>query len=88
MSTPSTSGPLLATVACIAVGIVLALVGFNNARLIGGAVSAIGVIPAAWASWAGMQQKGQGSLVAALLLLFASLGVAALLIILWVVGKF
>ena len=48
-------------------------------------MAALGVVPACWAAWAGMQKETQASLGMALLLVFASLGVGGLLLLLRVV---
>lgn len=80
--TPRAQTPLLVSVAFVAAGVVIAaLGGITKGSLLGGAVSALGVVPAAWAAWAGMQKETQGSLAMALLLVFVSLGVGGLLII-------
>lgn len=81
----STTPALVATLACIAVGVIAAVIGHH---IIGAVVAALGVIPAAWGAWAGMQQETQGGLAASLALVFVSLGVAALLVVLGVVDWF
>lgn len=82
----STSAPLMVTLAFVIAGIVIAAVGgISNGSIIGGIVAGLGVIPACWGAWAGMQQETQGGLAASLGLVFVSLGVGAILIILRVV---
>ena len=78
--------PLLISAALVGAGLVIALLsGLTHGSLLGGVVAAAGAIPSAYAAWAGMQKETQTSLAAALGMLFASLGIGALLIILWVI---
>jgi len=85
-NSPRTQVPLLLTLALIAAGVIISAVGgIANGSLAGGIVAAIGVVPAGYAVWLGMQKQTQGSLGMALLLLFASLGVGAILLLLQVV---
>src|SRR5690349_9342151 len=56
--TPRAQTPLLASLALVALGVVIAAVGgITKGSLLGGAVSALGVVPAAWGAWAGMQKE-------------------------------
>jgi hypothetical protein len=48
-------------------------------------LAALGAVPALYGTWQGMQKETQGSLGMALLLVFASLAVGAVLILLRVV---
>jgi hypothetical protein len=78
--------PLLVSVGFIAAGVVIAAAGgLTSGSVVGGVVAGLGVIPSLWAVWAGMQQKTQTSLGLAVVLVFASLGVGAILILLRVV---
>jgi len=74
---------LAITAAFILVGLVIAAMsGLGSGSIAGGVIAGLGVIPACWGAWVGMQQETQGSLALSLLLAFASLGVGALLIVL------
>jgi len=86
MGRPASTPPLIATLAFIFAGLIIALVGgIGSGSIAGGIVAGLGVIPACWGAWTGMQQETQGGLAMALGLVFVSLGVAAILIILRVV---
>lgn len=78
--------PMFVSLALIIAGVAIAAVGgLTSGSVIGGVVALVGAVPAAWAAWAGMQKETQASLGMALLALFASLGVGAILILLKVV---
>jgi len=78
--------PLLISLGLVAAGVLIAaLGGITAGSILGGVVAALGVVPAAWAAWAGMQKETQASLGMALLLVFVSLGVGGLLLLLRVV---
>ena len=78
--------PLLISLGLVGVGVIIAAIGGITAgSIVGGVVAALGVVPACWAAWAGMQKETQASLGMALLLVFTSLGVGGLLLILRVV---
>lgn len=79
---PSTTPAVMGTLAFIVIGVIVAVIGH---QVIGGVVAALGVIPACYGAWLGMQQDTQGGLAASLGLVFVSLGVAALLIVLGLV---
>ena len=79
MPAPDTRLPLLITLLCVIVGL---LIGVAGGSIIGAVVAGLGVIPASWGIWLGMQQQTQTGLLGGILLLFLSLGVAALLLIL------
>jgi hypothetical protein len=80
----SAKTPILISLALVVVGIVLSVTG---ASIIGGVVAGLGVIPAAWGAWAGMQQETQASLAGAIGMVFLSLGVGAVLIVLGLFDK-
>ena len=86
-SSSSAQVPLFVTLGFVLAGVLIAALsgGLGSGSVLGGVVAGLGVIPALWAAWAGMQKKTQASLGMALLLLFVSLGVGALLILLRVV---
>ena len=90
MATPPTARtPLLVSLLLVAAGVIIAAIGgLTKGSIVGGLVSAAGLVPACWAAWAGMQKQTQGSLATALLMVFVSLAVAALLIIMRVVHWF
>lgn len=78
--------PLLISLGLVGVGVIIAAIGGITAgSIVGGVVAALGVVPACWAAWAGMQKETQASLGMALLLVFVSLGVGGLLLLLRVV---
>lgn len=86
---PSAQTPLLISLLLVAAGVIIAAIGgLTKGSIVGGLVAGAGVVPACWAAWAGMQKQTQGSLATALLMVFVSLGVAALLIIMRVVHWF
>lgn len=86
MSKPSSTTPMVATVVFIFAGLIIAaLGGISSGSIAGGIVAGLGVIPACWGAWTGIQQESQGPLAMAILLALASLGVGGLLIILKVV---
>lgn len=85
-SSPKVQTPLLISLGLVGVGVIIAAIGGITAgSILGGVVAALGVVPACWAAWAGMQKETQGSLGMALLLVFVSLGVGGLLLLLRVV---
>jgi hypothetical protein len=85
-STTRTQAPLLVALGLIAAGVIVAAAGgITSGSIVGGIIAALGVVPACYAAWLGMQKETQGSLGLALLLVFASLGVGAILLLLRVV---
>ena len=81
-----TQAPLLLALALIAAGVIIAaLGGITSGSILGGIVAALGLVPACYAAWLGMQKETQGSLGLALLLVFVSLGVGGILLLLRVV---
>lgn len=85
-SSPPTQAPLLLSLALVAAGVIVAAVGgIASGSVLGAAIAAGGAVPALYATWTGMQKQTQGSLGMALLLVFASLGVGAILLLLRVV---
>jgi hypothetical protein len=82
-SSPRPQTPLLISLALVGAGVLIAaLGGITAGSILGGAVAALGVVPAAWAAWAGMQKETQGGLAMAILMVFVALGVGGLLILL------
>ena len=85
-SSPKVQTPLLISLGLVAAGVIIAAIGGITAgSILGGVVAALGVVPACWAAWAGMQKETQSSLGMAILLVFVSLGVGGLLLLLRVV---
>ncbi|HYU15871.1 MAG TPA: hypothetical protein VEL05_07365 [Candidatus Acidoferrum sp.] len=85
-SSTRTQAPLLLSLALIAAGVIIAAAGgLTSGSVLGGIVAALGAVPACYATWLGMQKDTQASLGLALLLLFASLGAGAILVLLRVV---
>jgi hypothetical protein len=79
--------PLFLSAALVTVGVALGLEGgISNGSLWGGVCAALGVIPAAWACWGGMQLSTQRSLALAIIMVYLSLGVAGLLTMLWLIN--
>lgn len=89
MSKSSAQTPLFISLALVVVGLILgAIGGLSSGSIAGGIIAACGIIPAAWAAWAGMQQETQKSLAGALAMVFVSLGVGGLLLILGIINLF
>lgn len=83
MQQSDTKVPNLVALLCALAGLFIGAVGGLGSGSIAGAVIAgLGVIPACWGIWAGMQREGQGSMAISILLLLLALGVAGLLLIL------
>jgi hypothetical protein len=85
-SSNRTQAPLLLALGLIAAGVIVAAVGgLSGGSILGGILAALGAVPACYAAWLGMQKETQGSLGMALLMVFASLGIGAILVLLRVV---
>ncbi len=86
MSKPSAKTPLFISLALVLVGLGLGAVGgFASGSIAGGIIAAAGVIPAAWAAWAGMQGETQAGLAGAIGMILLSLGAGGILIILGII---
>ena len=87
MQQSSAKTPLIISLALVIAGVVIAAVsgGLASGSVLGGVVAGLGIIPAAWAAWAGMQQETQASLAGALGMVFLSIGAGGLLILLAVI---
>ena len=82
-STPSTKPFVVASLALIVAGIAItAAGGLTSGSLLGGLIACLGIGPACWGMWAGMQQKTQTGMAAPVLLCIASLIVGGILILL------
>ncbi len=89
MSNTNAKTPLLISLALVGIGLVLGLVGgITSGSIPGGIVAGLGVIPAVWAAWSGMQQETQTGLAGAILMVMTSLAVGGLLIVVGVINLF
>jgi len=73
----------VAALACVLIGI---LSGLFGRPIIGAEIAAIGVIPACYGMWMGIQFETQGALLRSILLLVLALGTAALLVVAALLG--
>jgi hypothetical protein len=73
----------LASLACVLVGIVSGLAGHP---VVGAEIAAIGIIPACYGMWLGIQAETQGALLRSILLFLLALGVAVVLVIAYLLG--
>lgn len=81
-ATPDTKLPVFATLGFVIVGLILALaLGMGKSALAGGVVAGLGIIPACWGMWVGMQQERQGSLGASIGVFMLALATAGILIV-------
>ncbi len=88
MSKANATTPIYISLALVSVGIVLGLIGgVLSGSILGGVIAGLGVIPAAYGTWTGMQQETQTSMVGAVGMVFLSLGTGAVLIILGIIDK-
>ena len=82
---PDSKTPALIAFAFVAAGILIAMMGGNGilrGSIPGGIIAALGVAPACYGMWKGIQQETQGTLAVSVTAVIASLGVGAILIIL------
>lgn len=87
MSNRSAGMPLLFALGLVVAGLLIgAIGGLSSGSLAGGLVAGAGLIPACYSAWLGVQQETQTTLLWSILLVLASLGVGALLLILWLVS--
>jgi hypothetical protein len=83
MSAPDTKTPVFAALGFVVVGLIIAAIGgISDGSIAGGIIAGLGIIPACWGMWAGIQQKTQAGMLAPIGLFFLCLGVGAILIIL------
>lgn len=84
MSAPDSKLPMLASLLFIIVGLLIGVVsGIGSGSLAGGVIAGLGIIPACWGMWAGIQDReSQAGLMWSILMFLAALGVAGLLIVL------
>lgn len=70
----------------VAIGIVIAAVqGLTKGSIAGGIIAALGVIPACFGMWKGIQQESQGPLAMSVVAVLVSLAVGGLLIVLRII---
>lgn len=80
MSQTRKSKPLLyASMACVALGILIALVLSTGpiGAIVGGIVAVVGVIPALYLAWLGIQEETQANLALAITMVVVSFCVGA-----------
>lgn len=80
---PNTMVPVIATIAFAVIGLVVAAIGgITSGSIAGGLIAGIGIVPACYGMWAGMQQETQASLAMNILAFLFAVGVAGILILL------
>lgn len=83
MSAPDTKIPNLAAFLFVILGLLIALIGgIRSGSIAGGIIAGLGIIPACWGMWTGIQQKTQGGMAVSVLLFLAALAVGGILILL------
>lgn len=73
----------LATLALVVGGILSGLVGHP---VVGAEIAAVGIIPACYGIWLGIQADTQGALLRSILLFLLAIGVAVMLVIAYLLG--
>lgn len=80
---PDSKLPVAISLAFVAVGLIIGLIGgFTSGSWAGGIIAAMGVFPAMVGLWKGVQQENQGTLGLSVVAVLVSLGVGGLLIVL------
>jgi predicted histidine transporter YuiF (NhaC family) len=82
---PSRTATYVGAALVVAALVAAAITGFDKGSILGAVIALVAVIPAGVGMWKGMQEKTQAGLGLALLVFFAALGVAGLLVILKIV---
>lgn len=87
MSAPDSKLPVLASLMFTIIGLLIGVIsGFTSGSIFGGVVAGLGIIPACYGMWAGIQDReSQTGLLWSILAFLASVGVGGLLIILRVI---
>jgi len=86
MNAPSSKLPVLLTAMILLFALLIAAMGgITGGSVPGGIVAGLAIIPACWGIWSGTQNKGQGDLAWAIVLLLGAIGVSSVLIILAVI---
>ncbi len=81
-ASPDNKTPIFATFGLVIIGVVLALVlGGGKGILVGGIVAGIGIGPACYGMYVGMQQETQGTLGLSILAFGVSLLAAGIMLI-------
>ena len=84
---PDSKTPAFVAFAMVVVGIAIAAVqGLLHGSIVGGVIAALGVIPACYGMWKGIQQETQGTLAVSVTAVLVTLAVGAVLIVLRVVS--
>ena len=78
------------SLAMVGAGVVIAALGGGvlHGSWLGGIMAAAGLVPAAYAAWQGAQQKEQGQMAGAIVLIFVSVGAGGALIVLRLINYF
>jgi hypothetical protein len=83
---PDSKTPALAAFGMVVLGLVIAAIqGFGHGSIAGGAIAALGAVPACFGMWKGIQQETQGTLALSVGAVIISLAVGGLLIVLRVI---
>lgn len=88
-SSPGSNVPALVAFGLVVAGLAIGLAGgIKHGSIAGGIVAGLGTIPACVGMWKGIQKETQTTLAISVVAVLAALAVAALLIVLRVVGIF
>jgi len=80
---PNASMPAMAAMAFAMIGLVIgAISGITNGSIGGGIIAAVGIVPACYGMFAGMQQETQSGLLMNIMAFLFATGVAGALILL------
>ena len=80
---PNASMPAMATVAFALIGLVIgAIGGITHGSIFGGIIAGIGIVPACYGMFAGMQSESQTGLLLNIMAFLFAIGVAGILILL------
>jgi len=84
MSASDSKLPLIASLFCTLLGLLIGVIsGLKSGSMAGGIIAGLGMIPACYAMWLGIQDRdSQATMAKAVLLFLASAGVAGVLILL------
>lgn len=86
MSAPDTKVPSLIAGGLLVAAIVIAAIGgFTEGSILGAVLAALGCIPALWGIVNGLQHQTQAAVAAPVILLFANIAVAGLLLVLKII---
>jgi hypothetical protein len=84
---PDSKTPALVAFVMVVIGIAIAAAqGIVHGSLAGGVIAALGVIPACYGMWKGIQQETQGTLAISVTAVLVTLAVGGVLIVLRVVS--